>query len=86
MHSVELLDQALDVLKQLSYQVRQEFLGGNASGACEIKGQRWFFLDLDLSPREQLEQIAAVLLADPRVAGVSLSPGLSTLLDLRRAA
>jgi hypothetical protein len=60
MHTVDLLDQAVGAAKQRGYKVREEWLGG-AGGACEIQGQKWLFLDLALSPDEQLEQVLEAL-------------------------
>jgi len=57
MHTVETLEQALDLAARLGYTVRQEWLAGSGGGGCELKGRKLFFLDLDLGPAEQLEQV-----------------------------
>jgi len=64
MHTVEMLEQALSVAKQLGYSVRFESLAGH-SGACEIKGKKILFLDLELSPGEQLEHVLDALKHEP---------------------
>jgi hypothetical protein len=64
MHAVERLDAALALARQLGYKVRHEFLAGQPGGGCEIHGQRWLFVDLSLSPREQLEQVVETLRND----------------------
>ena len=86
MHTVDLLEQALELATSLGYQVRQDWLGGSGGGACQLKGQKWLFIDLASSPLEQLDQVAEALRNDPAVLGLSLSPPLARLLDLRKTA
>lgn len=86
MHTVELLEQALQVADQLGYSIRHEWLGGAGGGACEIRGKKWLFVDLALNAVEQLEQVAAVLRADPAVYAVELPPAMRRLLGVRQAA
>jgi hypothetical protein len=86
MHTVELLEQALAVAEQLGYHVRHEWLGGSGGGACEFAGKKWLFVDLARNPVEQLDQVAAALLADPAIYTVDLSPALRKLLGIRRTA
>ena len=47
MHTVEMLEQALDLAARLGYTIRQEWLAGSGGGGCELKGRKLFFLDLD---------------------------------------
>ena len=61
MHTVEMLEQALDLAARLGYTVRQECLAGSGGGGCELKGRKLFFLDLDLGPDEQFEQVLDAL-------------------------
>jgi hypothetical protein len=86
MHTVDLLELALEAAKTLGFRVRQEWLGGSGGGGCEIKGHKWIFLDLALSPVDQLAQVAEALRADPRAVGLSLHPALRSFLNLRKAA
>jgi hypothetical protein len=67
MHTVDLLDQALALADSLGYRVRQEWLGGSGGGGCEIRGQKWLFLDLALTPVEQFSQVLDALRGDPRL-------------------
>ncbi len=78
MHTVEMLEQALALVKQLGYSVRYESLEGH-SGACELKGQKILFLDLGLSPSEQLEYVLEAL-KEALVANPDLPNGIQELL------
>ncbi|HVU90128.1 MAG TPA: hypothetical protein VHD36_22545 [Pirellulales bacterium] len=60
MHTVELLERALRAAEGLGYRVRQDWLDGPGAG-CEIKGEKWLFLDLASSPLDQLDVVAGVL-------------------------
>ncbi|MFZ1932526.1 MAG: hypothetical protein WCB27_26355 [Thermoguttaceae bacterium] len=86
MHTIELLDQALDLAKRLGYAIRQDFFAGCGGGGCILKGRKLLFLDLDLTPEEQLEQIAAVLRGEPAAAGIPMSRELGELLKVRKIA
>lgn len=83
MHTVELLDEALDLAAQLGYAIRQEWLGGSGGGGCEIKGRKCLFLDLALSPLEQLEQVAAAIRDCQQADEIAESHIIS--FELRRA-
>lgn len=61
MHTVDRLEQTLKLAEQLGYTIRQEWLGGRGGGPCEIRGQKVLFIDLALSPLEQLEQAKLAL-------------------------
>jgi len=80
MHTVEMLEQALSLVAQLGYQVRQESLGGAGGGECEVKGRKIYFLDLDLGPDEQLEQLLEMLRREPEAAGLPISSAMRDLL------
>jgi hypothetical protein len=67
MHTVELLERAVDLAKGLGYSIRQECLAGRG-GACELKGRKILFLDVDAGPAEQLEQVIAALRREPDIA------------------
>ena len=84
MHTVDLLDQAIAVADQCGLVVRQDWFGGSAAGACEFKGQRWVFIDLALSPREQLDQVLEALCSLPNLDPTAVSPPLQILLGLRK--
>jgi hypothetical protein len=86
MHTVDLLEQAIEVAEQLGYQTRQEWLGGSGGGRCEFAGKRWIFIDLTLTAFEQLEQITDALRQDPGIHVIPLSPAMRQLLGVRQAA
>lgn len=86
MHTVDLLNEALRAATGLGYQVRQEWLGGHGGGGCEIKGRRWLYLDLALSPGDQLEQVLETLRRHPEAAGLPMAEPLRSLLALRKSA
>ncbi len=61
MHTVAVLEEALGLAQRMGYEVRTESLGGVGGGGCEIRGRKCLFLDLDLGPRDQLEQVLNTL-------------------------
>ena len=86
MHTVDILDQALDLAARLGYTVRQEWFAGSGGGACEVKGRKLLFLDLDLAPEEQLEQVAAALRREPITPTLAIPRELGELLKVRKIA
>ena len=88
MHTVEMLEQAVDLTRRLGYQIRQEALGGTGGGFCELKGMKVFFLDLDLSPAEQLDQLLDALAKEPALSATPtefpMPHDLDVAIDLRR--
>jgi hypothetical protein len=85
MHTVDLLEEAIELARRLGYKTRQEWLAG-CGGRCEIAGQKWVFIDLSLSPAEQLDQVVEALHAEPSLAENAVSEPLARLLGVRRAA
>ncbi len=86
MHTVEMLNQALDLAVRLDYTVRQEWLAGGGGGGCELKGQKLLFLDLDLAPDEQLEQVLGVLRYEPDAVTLPMPHELRELLKVPKIA
>jgi hypothetical protein len=86
MHTVELLEEALRVAGRIGYQVRQEWLGGSGGGGCEIKGRRWMFLDVALSPADQLDLVLQTLRRHPEAATLPMPQQLHHLLQHRCSA
>jgi hypothetical protein len=86
MHTVEILEQALDLAARLGYSIRQEWLAGSGGGGCELKGRKLFFLDLDLGSGEQLEQVLDALRREPDAAALAMPQELRELLKVRKSA
>ena len=88
MHTVEMLDQAVATARRLGFQIRMEWLGGSGGGDCEIKGQRWIFIDLAQTPAEQLDVLLDAIdrEAAESVLPLAIQPNLQALLELRKSA
>jgi hypothetical protein len=85
MHTVELLDEALQAARTLGYQIRVEALGGHA-GACVVGGKKLLMLDLDDGPAERLDVVLDALRGETSLAAVQMTPLLARLAGLRAAA
>ena len=86
MHTVELLEEAVSAAQRLGYEVRQEWLGGNGGGACEIRGRKSIFLDLALGPADQLEHVVDALRREPDALALPMPHPLRDLLEIRKSA
>ena len=88
MHTVEMLEQAIATARRLGFRIRMEWLGGSGGGDCEIKGQRWIFLDLALTAGEQLDVLLDAIEreAAASVLPLPIQPSLRNLLELRKSA
>ena len=85
MHTVDLLEQALATAERLGYRIRQEWLGGSGGGGCEMKGQKWLFLDLAVGPADQLHVVAEVLRKEAANPAVEIDSKLRGFLHARAA-
>jgi hypothetical protein len=86
MHTVELLQEAMDVARRLGYEVRQDWLGGDGGGHCIVRGRKWLLLDVAQTAEEQLDVVAEALRAESGAARVEKSRELARRLDLRSVA
>jgi hypothetical protein len=86
MHTVELLEEAIDLAKQWGFAVREEWLDGARAGVCQFKGRTWIFIDLSLAPQEQLSNVLAALRSVPNPPQSMLSPALEKILTIPKAA
>lgn len=86
MHTVELLNEAVDTARRLGYEVRQDWLGGNGGGHCLVRGRKWLLLDVAQSADEQLDIVADALRSEAGVSRAVRSPQLAERLSLRQAA
>ena len=86
MHTVELLREALGLIERCGYTIRHEWLGGGGSGACQVQGKKWFFLDLALGPEDHLDMVLEALRGEPEAAQLPMPYQLRDLLKLRKSA
>jgi len=86
MHTVELLEEALEVARELGFEVRHEWLGGGGGGACEFGGRKCLFVDLSLNSLEQLDQVSEALQCDPAIYLLSLSREMRRQLGIQLSA
>ena len=76
MLTIELLEESLELARRAGYRVRQEWLDGACAGACVIKGQKWLFLDPNLSPRRATRRSAERPVGRSRRGGHRLGAGI----------
>ncbi len=86
MHTVELLNEAVDTARRLGYEVRQDWLGGNGGGHCLVRGRKWLLLDVAQSADEQLDIVTDALRGDAGAQRAIRSPQLAERVQLRSAA
>jgi hypothetical protein len=86
MHTVELLQEALDTARRLGYEVRQDWLGGNGGGHCLVRGRKWILLDVAQTADEQLDVVVDALRVEPGTGRSLRSPELAERLNVRMAA
>jgi hypothetical protein len=86
MHTVELLDEAVDAARRLGYEVRQDWLGGDGGGHCLVRGRKWLLLDMAQTVDEQLEVVGEALRGEIGASRVIKSPELVERLHLRSVA
>jgi hypothetical protein len=86
MHTVEGLGHCLDLARQLGYEIRQDWLGGNLGGGCILRGRKILFLDLALGPAEQLDQVVDALRHEPEALQFPMPQAVRDLLVVRKSA
>jgi hypothetical protein len=86
MHTVEMLQEAVDTARRLGFEVRQDWLGGDGGGHCIVRGRKWLLLDVAQSADEQLNVVAEALRDESGVARAVRSPELAARLHVRVAA
>ena len=85
-HSVELLELALQVSVRLGYRVQEDMLEGFPGGACHFKGNKWLVVDPSQPCRERLQIVLDALAGDPDLALVKVPPVLTRAIKRRSAA
>ena len=86
MHAVGLREQAIQVARRLGYDIRQDWLGGEGSGHCLIRGRKTLLLDLAESPERQFAAIRNALDGEIQLASVTMTEQLADRLDVRSVA
>ena len=86
MHTVELLEQSLNVVQQLGYSIRHEWLDGDGGGVCEFGGKKWVFVDLAQSADEQLESVVEAILNEPSHTQLEITGTLGSWIQRQKAA
>lgn len=86
MHTVELLQEAVDAARCLGYEVRQDWLGGDGGGHCLLRGRKWLLLDIAQSADEQLDVVADALRCEVGAKKIVKSRELAERLDVRSVA
>jgi hypothetical protein len=86
MHTVEMLDEAVQAARRLGYEVRQDWLGGNGGGHCLVRGRKWLLLDIAQTADEQLDVVAEALRGEVGAARAVRSPELAQRLNVRQVA
>lgn len=86
MHTVELLQEALEAARRVGYEVRQDWLGGNGGGHCLVRGRKMVLLDIAQSAEEQLDVVTDALRVEPGAARFVRSRELADRLQPRRVA
>lgn len=80
MHATALLAEALELVRQFDYQIREEDLDGAGGGHCSFAGKKWLLLDVTQSAREQLADALDALRCEPAARQRTISPQLADLL------
>lgn len=78
-----LLAEAMQLASDLGYKVREEPLGEMQGGSCVVGGKRQILLNLEQGASDRLDQLLAVLSADPEIAREPKSRALAQRLQQR---
>lgn len=81
-----LLEESLQLVRDLGYEVREEPLGELAGGACVIGGRKVMLLNLEHSPAERLDRLVRVLATMPTVRAMPMSRLLALRMESTAAA
>jgi len=61
MHTIDLLEEAVQLAQNWGWQVRYEWLDGARGGACRLGAKHLLFVDRSLTAAEQLSQVIGAL-------------------------
>ncbi len=81
MDTLGLYHEALQLARDLGYEVREEPLGELPGGRCTVKGATHVLINLGRPVADRLESLLRALAADPRVAAEPKSRLLETRLQ-----
>lgn len=79
------LDALRSLFERLEIDVRQERLGGDGGGLCQVRGRRIVFVDMDADPATRLERAIQALAALPELEDLFIPPTIREDLDRVRA-
>ena len=79
-NTLGLLEEAMQLARDLGYRVREEALGDLPGGMCVVAGAKQILLNADLSAADRLASLLEVLVADPAVANEPISRPLEARL------
>jgi hypothetical protein len=80
MDTLGLLEECLQVVRDLGYEIREEPLGELAGGGCVVGGRRVFLVNLEHGPADRLDQLLRMLAATPEAAELPKSRLLASRL------
>ena len=86
MQTIEMLSQAIELARQLGYQVREDHLEGAGGGHCLIHGRKWLLLDLTQSAHQQLDDVLDAVHSDPQLSLAAIPAGLAGPLQRKATA
>jgi hypothetical protein len=80
-----LLEESMQLARDLGYRVREEPLGELPGGPCSLGGTPHILLNMEQTPADRLAVLLRALVADPRVDAQPLSRLLKYRLEMVRA-
>lgn len=80
-----LLEEAMQLARDVGYAVREEALGDAPGGACTVGGRRQILVNAALPAAERLELLLDILAVEPGAAGQPTSRLLAGHLARRRS-
>jgi len=83
-NTLGLLEEAMQLARDVGYRVREESLGDLPGGMCIVAGVRQILLNTDLSASDRLAALVEVLAGDPAVAQEPVSRPLEARLRVAR--
>lgn len=86
MDTLGLLEECLQLVRDLGYEIREEPLGELAGGGCVIGGRRIVLLNLEHGPAERLDHLLRLLATTPEAVDLPKSRLLAARLGQKGAA